>query len=67
MPVELLTVDDVAKGLKVHPQTVRKLIDKGDLEAVLVSPSGSLRRRYRVHPDEYNRYVREVGVWDPNQ
>ena len=40
MPDEFLTVDDVAQLLKLNPQTVRNMIDRGELPAVRVGRVG---------------------------
>ena len=44
--VTLLTVDEAAEQLRVHPVTVRRMIRRGDLAAVRI---GSV---YRVDADE---------------
>jgi excisionase family DNA binding protein len=36
MPDEFLTVDEVAQLLRLNPQTVRNMIDRGELPAVRV-------------------------------
>lgn len=41
-PPQLLTVDDVAGTLRVHPRTVRRWIAEGVLPAIKLSP-GSIR------------------------
>ena len=51
----LLTVDDVAKRLGVHPDTVRKWIRSGELEAIVLGgPAG-----YRIPQDALDKFLRE--------
>lgn len=51
----LLTVDDVAKELAVHPDTVRKWIRNRELEAInLGGPAG-----YRIRRSALDRFMRE--------
>ena len=40
---KLLTLDQVAKRCQVHPRTIRRAIDTGDLEAVALPIRGGLR------------------------
>ncbi len=51
---ELLTVDEVAAILKIHPRTVRGLIANGSLSRVLIG-----KRDYRIRRNELNRFIRE--------
>jgi len=62
----LLTVGEVAAALRIHPRTVLRLIDKGDIGAILVSPSGAQRRRYRISVKDLQDYVMEIGRYDAN-
>lgn len=51
----MLTVDDVAKQLAVHPDTVRKWIRNRQIEAInLGGPAG-----YRVRQSALDRFIRE--------
>jgi excisionase family DNA binding protein len=52
MPEELLTVQDVAKWLRVNPQTVRHWIDREELAAIHVGA-----RRVRIRRSEVNRFL----------
>jgi excisionase family DNA binding protein len=52
MADELLTVADIAATFRVHPQTVRNWIDRGELQAVRV---GS--RRVRVRREDLDRFI----------
>lgn len=45
MASDVLTVEEVAKELRVSPQTVRKLIDDGELKAFKVGFQWRIRRR----------------------
>ena len=50
----LLTVADVAHGLRVSPKTVRRMINSGQLRAIRV------RRVLRVTSSEYDRFIGRV-------
>jgi excisionase family DNA binding protein len=50
----LLTVADVARGLRVSPKTVRRMIISGQLRAIRV------RRVLRVAKSEYERFIGRV-------
>jgi excisionase family DNA binding protein len=56
MEGEWLTVDDVAKQLKVDEETVRRWIRKGDLAVLSL---GAARSGYRIRTDELERFVNE--------
>ena len=49
---ELLTVDEVAKWLRVNPQTVRNWLDRGELRAVHAGA-----RRVRIRQSELDRFL----------
>ncbi len=49
---EWLTVEEVAKKLKVHVSRVRRWIREGSLIAA------DFGRDYRIHIDDYNTFVR---------
>lgn len=50
-----LTVEEVAKLLNIHEETVRRWIRSGELEAIdLQGPAG-----YRINQTELNRFIRE--------
>jgi excisionase family DNA binding protein len=51
---ELLTVDEAAQIMKVHPKTVRAFVQSGELAKV---PIG--KREYRIRRVEVNRFIRE--------
>jgi excisionase family DNA binding protein len=52
MPDEFLTVAEIAKTLKVNPQTVRNWIDRGQLPAVRVGA-----RRVRVRQSQLDAFL----------
>ncbi|MBV9197689.1 MAG: helix-turn-helix domain-containing protein [Solirubrobacterales bacterium] len=56
MPDEFLTVDDVAQLLKLNPQTVRNMIDRGELPAVRVGA-----RRVRIQRFDLDAFLAEGG------
>jgi excisionase family DNA binding protein len=52
-PEQLLRTDEVAALLRVHEKTIRRMIARGEIEAVRISagwriPSGELTNRLRV-------------------
>jgi excisionase family DNA binding protein len=49
--IELLTVGEAAKAVKMHPDTIRRFIREGKLEASRVGG------RWRVHMDTLRRFV----------
>lgn len=62
---KLLKLDDAADILKISVQTLKKLIEKGDIEAIIVSPSDSKNKRFRISEKEIEKYIKEIGVYDP--
>src|SRR5690349_17829786 len=54
---ELLTVDEVAKILRVNPQTVRNWIDRGELPEVRIG-----KRRVRVRRSDLEEFVGGGGM-----
>jgi excisionase family DNA binding protein len=55
MPDELLTVDEVAETLKLNPQTIRNMVDRGELGAVRVG-----KRRVRIRQSALDAFL-EAG------
>ena len=51
---ELLTVDEVAAILKIHPRTVRALVQNGELKRVKIG-----KREYRIRRSELDRFLKE--------
>jgi len=54
----LLTVDDIARILKLNPQTVRNWIDRGYLRAIRIG------RNVRVTQAEFDRLLEESYTGD---
>jgi excisionase family DNA binding protein len=52
----LLTVDDIARTLKLNPQTVRNWIDQGYLRAIRIG------RNVRVTHAEFDRLIEESYI-----
>ncbi len=50
---EWLTVEQIAKELGVHPETIREYIRDGSLKAV------QLKRSYRIRRSDYEQFLRE--------
>lgn len=57
---ELLTVEDVARRLKVNQKRVYKLIQSGELEATNIGGEG--RNIYRISVADFNRYLQSRKV-----
>jgi excisionase family DNA binding protein len=53
---ELLTPDDVAARLKLHPDTVRRLLRSGKIPGVKINA-----RSWRVPTDKLAKWVEEQG------
>lgn len=51
MTDEMLTVEDVAKELKVHPETVRQWIRNGELIAL------DIAKEYRILRSDLNAFL----------
>jgi excisionase family DNA binding protein len=49
---ELLTVEDAAKKVKVHPETIRGWIRSGELPAV------DIGGKYRIFPDDLDAFLK---------
>ena len=57
---ELLTVEEVARRLKVNPKRVYKLIQDGQLEATNIGGEG--RNIYRISLADFNKYLQSRKV-----
>ena len=57
---ELLTVEEVARRLKVNQKRVYKLIQSGELEAANIGGEG--RNIYRISLADFNRYLQSRKV-----
>lgn len=53
----LLSADDVGKRLGIDKQSVYRLHREGSLKGVNISET-----RFRFHPDEVDRFIRDGGV-----
>jgi len=53
---EFMSVNEVAKTLKVHPMTVRRMIYKGELEAHKVGSN------IRISRDNLDRYISNTKI-----
>lgn len=49
---ELLTVEDAAKRVKVHPETIRGWIRSGELPAV------DIGGKYRIYPEDLDTFLK---------
>jgi excisionase family DNA binding protein len=52
-----LTVDDISRSLKVHPQTVRRWLRTGELHGVLLGDKAG----YRVDAQDLEIFLRHRG------
>ncbi len=57
---ELLTVEEVARRLKVNQKRVYKLIQSGELEATNIGSEG--RNIYRISLADFNHYLQSRKV-----
>ncbi|HLZ63103.1 MAG TPA: helix-turn-helix domain-containing protein [Ktedonosporobacter sp.] len=57
---ELLTVEEVARRLKVNPKRVYKLIQDGELEATNIGGEG--RKIYRISLADFHKYLQSRKV-----
>ncbi len=57
---ELLTVEEVARRLKVNPKRVYKLIQDGELEATNIGSEG--RNIYRISLADFHSYLQSRKV-----
>lgn len=62
---ELLTVEEVARRLKVNPKRVYKLIQDGELEATNIGGEG--RNIYRISLADFNKYLQSRKVKRENK
>lgn len=51
---ELLTVDEAAVIMKVHPRTIRGYVNSGELAVVRIG-----KREYRIRRGELYRFIRD--------
>jgi len=62
---ELLTVEEVARRLKVNQKRIYKLIQSGELEATNIGSEG--RNIYRISLADFNRYLQSRKVRRDNK
>lgn len=62
---ELLTVEEVARRLKVNQKRVYKLIQSGELEATNIGGEG--RNIYRISVADFNHYLQSRKVRRDNR
>lgn len=55
MTEPMLSMTEVARRLGVSPQTIRRLIDDGQLPALNVGMRG--RGNFRISPDDFRKFV----------
>ena len=53
MTEQWLTVEDIAKELSVHPETVRVWIRKRELKALVI------KRTYRIRRSDFDEFIRQ--------
>jgi len=51
---DILTIEDVAKVLKVSKRTVYRWVDSGDLKVARIG-----RKTYRVFESDLNKFIRK--------
>lgn len=51
--MEFYTVDELAKLLKLHPETIRRYLKKGKIEA------SKMGKRYRISDEDLKRFLEE--------
>jgi excisionase family DNA binding protein len=54
LPDELLTIDEVAAELKLHPDTVRRYIREKKLTVIRIAPNS-----VRIRRSELERFLKE--------
>lgn len=52
---KMLTVKQVAERMSVDEKTVRNWIQRGELRAINI---GRIRPEYRIHPDDFEEFIR---------
>ena len=63
----MLNIKEAAEFFGVTQKTIQKMIDSGDLEAIIVSPSKSQKRkRLRISEDELREYITQNGIYIPD-
>ena len=62
MPEELLTVDQVAAELQLHPDTIRRFIREGKLKGVRISATV-----VRVKRSELDKFIQDRSTDQPEK
>ena len=62
MPEELLTVDQVAAELQLHPDTIRRFIREGKIKAVRISATV-----VRVKRSELDKFIQDRSTDNPEK
>lgn len=57
-PTKYLTVREAAERLKVHPQTIKRMIHRKELAAIQVTA----RKDFRIPEHDIERYEREHSI-----
>jgi len=52
MQTQWMTVEEAARELAVHPETIRKWIKEGELNAVVY------KRTYRIRREDFDDFIR---------
>ena len=61
MSEQWLTVEDIAKELSVHPETVRVWIRKRELKALVI------KRTYRIRRSDFDEFIRKHETLEDGQ
>jgi excisionase family DNA binding protein len=54
---QFLTVEDVAKRLQIHPETVRRWLREGRLEGILMGRRGG----WRIKPESVEKLLAQMA------
>lgn len=57
----MLTADEVAEHLRIHPDEVRKLLKSGELSGINIG-RGQLKPRWRISPESLERFKQRLSV-----
>lgn len=55
--MDLLTVNEAAEILRVHPKTIRNWMKEGRIDYVLLNPVGRIKKAYRIRRKEITQAV----------
>ena len=65
--IRIYTIDEAAEALAVHPNTIRNLIDRYQLEAIDLRQGCGGKRLIRVTEAAINKYIRESTMLKPEK